>query len=238
MCSTCCQRHCRIADCPDTSQAIRNQGRKARIEVSPKCDSRFRRTEIELGPAPGGPLRVRWPHRLSASGCCANWSIARTPTQIAIATNPRFDSSSNKGESLRSIRVAAVAVAVLAILHSIATTQAAPTLFRQRAIADNESALPNSSTDSQSGKISVRCFSSSTSQLSFTTQKRPDISFAMSHRSLSMIFSSSVIMSFTYIVRFTSTQEEEAIDIYTRLRCNQRCGGSCVRKRNYGDYCG
>lgn len=32
-------------------------------------------------------------------------------------------------------------MAALAILHSIATTQAAPTLFRQRAIADNESAL-------------------------------------------------------------------------------------------------
>jgi hypothetical protein len=43
--------------------------------------------------------------------------------------------------TVRSVRIAGVAVAALAILHSIATTQAAPTLFRQRAIADNESAL-------------------------------------------------------------------------------------------------
>jgi hypothetical protein len=43
--------------------------------------------------------------------------------------------------TVRAIRIAGVAVAALAILHSIATTQAAPTLFRQRAIAHDESAL-------------------------------------------------------------------------------------------------
>jgi hypothetical protein len=79
-------------------------------------------------------------------------------------------------------------VAVLAILHSIATTQAALTLFRQRAIADDESALAQLFRPIRK----VAKYPCAASALQLRSSPFPlnatGISFAMSHRSLNDIF--------------------------------------------------